>query len=110
MVLVSKRHADCAPPLIADVGHHCRRVSRSSMTPPRILSFIAKSLGVLSAVGVLFLGYVFAVSEWKIRRSYDAPLVPLSPLRPPDLGAGRHMAKIAGCWAGCHGAEGEGGF
>ncbi len=75
-----------------------------------MLSFIAKSLGVLSAVGVLFLGYVFAVSEWKMRRSYDAPLVPLSPLRPPDLEAGRHMAKIAGCWAGCHGTEGEGGF
>lgn len=65
---------------------------------------------MLSAVGVLLLGYVFAVSEWQMRRSYDAPLIPLSPAKPPDLVAGRHMAKVAGCWAGCHGNEGEGGF
>jgi len=71
---------------------------------------IVRSLGVLSAVGILFLGYVFAASEWKMRRSYDAPLVLLSPAMPPDLVAGRHMARVAGCWAGCHGNEGEGGF
>ncbi len=71
---------------------------------------IARSLGVLSAIGVLLLGYVFAASEWQMRRSYEAPLVPLRPVKPPDLVAGRHMAKIAGCWAGCHGNEGEGGF
>jgi cytochrome c553 len=71
---------------------------------------IVRSLGVLSAAGVLFLGYVFAVSEWKMRRSYDAPLVPLHPAKPPDLVAGGHMAKVAGCWAGCHGNVGEGGF
>ncbi|MGH9792620.1 MAG: c-type cytochrome, partial [Candidatus Acidiferrales bacterium] len=65
---------------------------------------------MLGAVGILFLGYVFAVSEWKMRRSYDAPLVSLRPEKPPNLAAGRHMAKIAGCWAGCHGKEGEGGF
>ena len=71
---------------------------------------IVGSLAALSAVGFLFLGYVFAVSEWKMRRSYDAPLVPLRPAKPPDPVAGRHMAKVAGCWAGCHGNEGEGGF
>ena len=80
------------------------------MPGPRLLSTIVRSLGVLSAIGFLFLGYVFAVSEWKMRRSYDAPLVLLRPAKPPDLVAGRHMAKIAGCWAGCHGNEGEGGF
>jgi cytochrome c553 len=80
------------------------------MTGLRLLSMIVRSLGVLSAVGVLFLGYVFAASEWKMRRSYDAPLVPLRPAKPPDLVAGEHMAKVAGCWAGCHGNVGEGGF
>lgn len=80
------------------------------MSHPRMLPYIAKGLGLLSAVGVLFLGYVFGMSEWKMRRSYDAPLVPLRPARPPDIAAGRHMAKIAGCWAGCHGNVGEGGF
>jgi cytochrome c553 len=80
------------------------------MTGARLLSMIARCLAVLSAVSVLLLGYVFAVSEWKMRRSYDAPLVPMRPAKPPDLVAGRHMAKVAGCWAGCHGKEGEGGF
>lgn len=69
-----------------------------------------RSLGVLSAISVLLLGSVFAVSEWKMRRSYDAPLLPLRPASPPNPAAGRHMAKVAGCWAGCHGNEGEGGF
>jgi cytochrome c553 len=77
---------------------------------PRLFTTIVRSLGALSAVSILFLGYVFAVSEWKMRRSYDAPLIPLRPAKPPDLVAGRHMAKVAGCWAGCHGNEGEGGF
>lgn len=80
------------------------------MTRLRLLPWIVRSLGVLCAVGVLLIGSVFAVSEWKIRRGYDAPLVPLRPAKPPDLVAGRHMAKVAGCWAGCHGKEGEGGF
>lgn len=75
-----------------------------------LLQLTVRTLGVLSAVGILFVGCVFAVSEWKMRRSYDAPLVALRPARPPDLAAGRHMAKVAGCWAGCHGDEGEGGF
>jgi cytochrome c553 len=80
------------------------------MTGPRLLSMIVSCLGVLSAAGVLFVGYVFAVSEWKMGRTYDAPWIPLSPAAPPDIVAGRHMAKVAGCWAGCHGNVGEGGF
>jgi cytochrome c553 len=80
------------------------------MLSPRVLSTIATTLGVSSAIGVLFLGYIFAVSEWKMRRSYDAPLLPLRAAEPADAVAGRHMAKVVGCWAGCHGDEGEGGF
>jgi len=45
-----------------------------------------------------------------MRRTYDAPLVPLRAAAPADSVAGRHMAKLVGCWAGCHGKEGEGGF
>ncbi len=67
-------------------------------------------LGASSAVVGLFLGLVYGVSEWKLRRSYDAPLVPLRTAEPADLVAGMHMAKVVGCWAGCHGTAGEGGF
>ncbi len=59
---------------------------------------------------VLFLGCVYAVSEWKMRRSYDAPLAPVRAADPADPVAGMHMAKVVGCWAGCHGKVGEGGF
>ena len=44
-----------------------------------------------------------------MRRTHDAPLLPLRAQSAADPVAGRHMAKIVGCWAGCHGNEGEGG-
>jgi cytochrome c553 len=55
------------------------------------------------------LATVYAVSEWHIRRSYEAPLAPLNAASPPNPAAGEHMARVVGCWAGCHGLEGEGG-
>lgn len=44
-----------------------------------------------------------------MRRAYDAPLTPLHPQAAVDEAEGKRMAKIIGCWAGCHGPEGEGG-
>ncbi|MGH8482232.1 MAG: cytochrome c4 [Nevskiaceae bacterium] len=80
------------------------------MTGPRALSIVVRLLGASGVVAVLFLGSVYAVSEWKMRRTYEAPLVPLRAASPADPVAGMHMAKVVGCWAGCHGREGEGGF
>lgn len=62
------------------------------------------------AVGIAFLtlAFVFCASEWKMRRHHDAPIVALQLARLPDPDAGEHMAKLVGCWAGCHGNEGEG--
>ena len=61
------------------------------------------------AIAVLALGLVYGLSEWKVRRAHDAPLVALAPAAPADPAAGEHMARVVGCWAGCHGKEGEGG-
>ena len=58
----------------------------------------------------MLLGYLYAATEWKMRRSYEAPLVPLVTAASADPVAGMHMAKLVGCWAGCHGKKGEGGF
>jgi cytochrome c553 len=44
-----------------------------------------------------------------MRRVHDVALTPLRASAPPDLIAGKHMAQLVGCWAGCHGNEGEGG-
>ena len=68
---------------------------------------------IIAAVVILGLGFVLVVygaSEWKIRRVYDIPLSEFRTTSEPDAGAGERMAKIAGCWAGCHGIRGEGGI
>ena len=71
---------------------------------------IVRLIAASAALVILSLGCVYGVSEWKMRRSYDAPLTPLRAAGPPDAVAGMHMAKLVGCWAGCHGKVGEGGF
>jgi cytochrome c553 len=68
-----------------------------------------QALAAVAGIALLGLALVFGLSEWKLRRSFDAPLVPLRPASPPDTAAGEHMAKVVGCWAGCHGMRGEGG-
>jgi cytochrome c553 len=52
---------------------------------------------------------VFGISEWKLRRTRDVPLTPLRKSASPDLAEGERMARIVGCWNGCHGEWGEGG-
>lgn len=64
---------------------------------------------VLTAV-CIGIGAVYAISEWKLRRQYEAPLVPLRNSAPPDLAEGERMARIVGCWDGCHGRHGQGGY
>lgn len=74
--------------------------------PKQIFLVAIASSAALAALAVMSL---YAVSEWRLRRSYEAPLVPLRSTAPLDLAEGSRMAKIVGCWAGCHGPEGEGG-
>jgi cytochrome c553 len=64
--------------------------------------------GCVAGLAILGVAFTFGLSEWKVRRSYDAPLLPMHAPGPPDPVAGMHMAKLVGCWAGCHGNEGEG--
>lgn len=63
----------------------------------------------LTALAVIFVGGVYGMSEWELRRSYEAPLTPLRYAGAPDPVEGRRMSEIIGCWAGCHGMRGEGG-
>jgi len=75
----------------------------------RMPPIVIRSLGVLAGVVVLGLGTVYGVSEWRMRRSHEAPLLLLRARSAPDPVAGEHMAKVVGCWSGCHGRTGEGG-
>ncbi len=72
----------------------------------RILGRLLIGLAALALAGAAAL---FGASEWKIRRTHDAPLVALTAAAPGDPVAGEHMARVVGCWAGCHGKQGEGG-
>ncbi|HUG03784.1 MAG TPA: c-type cytochrome [Steroidobacteraceae bacterium] len=74
-----------------------------------MLPIILRALAILAGVAVLAIGTVYGISEWKMRRTHDAPLLPLRAQFEPDPVAGEHMARVVGCWAGCHGNEGEGG-
>jgi hypothetical protein len=77
--------------------------------PMQALPILKRLLVSLVIVGVGFVIIVYAASEWKIRRTYDIPLSQPQTDVEPDLAAGERMAKIVGCWAGCHGVRGEGG-
>lgn len=68
-------------------------------------------LGLVLLVGLVcaLVGAVLGISEWKLRRQHDVPLTPLRSAAPLDLAEGERMARIVGCWNGCHGARGEGG-
>jgi cytochrome c553 len=72
-----------------------------------------RTVAAAIVVGVLLVAIGFAavygIAEWKMRRHYDAPLVPLQASSPPDLAEGERMARIVGCWDGCHGRTGQGG-
>jgi cytochrome c553 len=74
----------------------------------RLAQALLRSLAGIVGLAVLWLVTVFLVSEWRLRREHFAPLVPLA-AGTPDPVEGRRMARILGCWAGCHGMEGQGG-
>src|SRR5262245_1950355 len=69
---------------------------------------IALAVASLALLGIIGVGLVFAASEWKLRRAHDLTPTPLHANAVPDPAEGERMAKILGCWAGCHGMKGEG--
>ncbi len=95
-------------PLVTKARHRLQR-GVAIMARRGFSKWMLRLSGVLGAAIVVFFCSVFAISEWKMRRAYDAPLVPLAWQGVPDPARGLHMAKVAGCWAGCHGTRGEGG-
>jgi cytochrome c553 len=75
-------------------------------SPARVIGAVLATLVILVGAG---LAVVYVVSEWKLRRQYEAPLVPLRSTVAPSPSEGERMARIVGCWDGCHGPVGQGG-
>ena len=70
---------------------------------------LKRLLLVFGVVAGGIVAFVYAASEYKMQRTYDVALIePVNDID-PDIAAGERMAKIVGCWAGCHGVRGEGG-
>ena len=68
------------------------------------------SSAFVTLIAVVGVTAIFGTSEWRLRRTHDVPLAPLrSGLESPDPMEGERLAKIVGCWAGCHGQTGQGG-
>lgn len=64
------------------------------------LGYLALTLVVLALCGV---AAVYAVSEYKLRRSHEAPPVNLTlPDDPESLAEGARLAQLRGCYRGCH--------
>ena len=65
----------------------------STPNPARIIGAGVAIMGML--VGPAS-GVVYGISEWKLRRPNDAPLVPLRATAAPNLAEGERMARIVG--------------
>lgn len=76
----------------------------------RAARFVLSGVLAFAVLAVVGVAAVYAASEWKLRRSYAPPAVAFDMGKlHPDVAEGRRMSKVLGCWAGCHGREGEGG-
>lgn len=80
------------------------------MRKPKRARAVLWAMGAVAGLALLAGVYVYAASEWMLRRTYDIPPQSIPAVTSAeDLAEGRRMAVIVGCWAGCHGPHGEGG-
>jgi cytochrome c553 len=77
-----------------------------TFTSARGIIVTLSTIAVLLGAGA---GVIYGLSQQILDRPYEAPLVPLRPPSRPDVAEGERMARIVGCWDGCHGRRGEGG-
>lgn len=66
----------------------------------------------LGVAGVLVCGaaIILALSEARLRKTYDVPLTAIDvPRDPVSIAEGERLARIRGCYGGCHGTTLEGG-
>lgn len=58
---------------------------------------------------VLTLGIVYSVSGRELRKTYDVPVTEFTiPDDPVSIAEGERLARIRGCYNGCHGSEAQG--
>lgn len=77
----------------------------------RLRRFLGLALAGLAALALVAAGLVYARAEWLMRRNYDVPLIDFeAPQDPVSVAEGERLARLRGCFGGCHGRELEGGL
>ena len=75
----------------------------------RLLRWAGIAAGSLAGLALVAYAVLYVLSERVLRRSYAIPAVAISiPIDPESIAAGRRLATVRGCVAGCHGKEAEG--
>ena len=74
----------------------------------RVRRWLVRVLAAIAAIAIGLVAFVYARSEWLLRKRYETTQAALVLSRPPDLQRGEHLVLTLGC-AGCHGAELQGG-
>ena len=75
-----------------------------------MIKVLYRWIAITAAVAVVCFAVVWGLAERKLRQVHEAPMVPLHRgSAVPDLAEGKRLSRIVGCWAGCHGMEGQGG-
>jgi mono/diheme cytochrome c family protein len=73
------------------------------------LRWARRAIGAIALLAVLTVAYVYVASERILRRTYTVPLSPIT--LPGDSAAlieGERLARVRGCFGGCHGMRSEG--
>ncbi len=75
----------------------------------RLLRWIGIALLSITALAIVGLGIVYALSERILTRTYPVPAVTIRiPADPAELPEGQRLATVHGCLKSCHGKRGEG--
>lgn len=73
------------------------------------LRIVLTVLAACVCLALLVVAYVYVASEHQLRRKYQAPLVNLAlPTDPASITEGKRLARLRGCYGGCHGKTLEG--
>lgn len=75
----------------------------------RLLRWLGIGLSGVAALVIIAYAVVYILSERILRHTYEVPAAALSiPTDPVSIIEGARLAKIRGCFGGCHGKEAEG--
>lgn len=77
----------------------------------RLLRIVGLWLAGLAGLALLAAAAIYMRAEWLMRRSYEAPLMAFeAPRDESAVAEGERLARLRGCYDGCHGRELEGGL